>query len=157
MTRSNNRRTVLFASALALSAAAGAHAHEWGGHAHGNMMFGLLDGVTLSDTQQQQVHTVMQSGFAATRSTRQALRALDEQISSAMLSPGTVSTASLTPLLQQQERLRAQLDQERLSVALQVRQVLTASQLAQAAQAHSQLAGLHQQEESIAHPGGTAE
>ena len=154
--KTNNRRTALFALALGLSAMAGAHAQGWGGHG-GHRLFGLLEGVTLSDTQQQQVHADIKAGFQATKSTRQALRAIDEQIASAMLSSGSVTATTLTPMIQQQEQLKAQLDQERLTVALQVRGVLTAAQIAQAAQAHSALAALHQQEEAIAHPGAQAE
>ncbi len=152
----NNRRTALFALALGLSAVAGAHAQGWGGHGD-HRLFGLLDGVTLSDAQQQQVHADIKAGLEATKSTRQALRAIDGQIASAMLSSGSVTAATLTPMIQQQEQLKAQLDQERLTVALQIRGVLTASQIAQAAQAHSALAALHQQEEAIAHPAAQAE
>ena len=156
MTRSDNRRTVIFAVALGLSAVAGARAQGWG-RGGDHAMFGLLDGVTLSDAQQQQVHDDVKAGFAATKTTRHALHALDAQITSAILAPGGVSAASLAPLIQQQEQLRAQLDQERVAVALQIRQVLTSSQVAQAAQTHSQLAGLRQQEEAIAHPSGASE
>jgi Spy/CpxP family protein refolding chaperone len=157
MTR-NNRRTVVFAAALAVSAIAGAHAQGWGHHGgHGQMLFGLLDGVTLTDSQQQQIHADMKASFGATRSTRHQLRALEQQIAAAMTSSGSVTSATVTPLIQQEETLRGQLDQARMTLALQIRGVLTAQQLAQAAQAQSQLQSLHQQEERIAHPGATAE
>ncbi len=156
MTRNNNRRTVAFAFALGLSAIAGAHAQGWGGPHGDHMLFGLLDGVTLTDAQKEQVHADMKAGFAASRTTRQSLHAIDEQIATMMTSSSSVSAASVTPLVQQQETLRAQLDQERVAVALQIRSVLTASQLAQAAAAHGQLAALHQQEMAISHPEGSA-
>ncbi len=155
MTR-NNSRMVVLALALGVSAVAGAHAQGWGGH-RDHRLFGLLEGVTLSDAQQQQIHADIKAGFEATRTTRQALHALNRQIASTMLSSGSVSQASIMPLVQQQEQLRAQLDQERVAVALQIRGVLTASQLAQAAQAHGQLAALHEQEQAIEHPGEQAQ
>ena len=156
MTRKDNLRTAVFALALGLSAVAGAHAQGWGGPHGDHHLFGLLEGVTLSDSQKAQVHADMKAGFAASRATMHSLHAIDEQIATLMTSAGSVSAASVTPLIQQQEALRAQLDQERVSVALQVRSVLTASQLAQAAAAHSQLAALHQQEMAISHPEGGA-
>ncbi len=157
MTRSNNRRTAVFAIALGMSAISGANAQGWGGHGGDHRLFGLLDGVTLTDSQTQQIHADIKAGFAQARSTMQSLHAVEEQMATAMTASGTPTAASLAPLLQQEETLRAQLDQDRLAVALQVRQVLTASQLAQAAQVHSQLAALHQQEMAIAHPGTTAQ
>ena len=156
MTHTTNRRFACLALALGMSASAGAHAREWGGH-EGHMLFGLLDGVTLTDQQQEQVHAAMRTGFAETKSTRQQLHALEGEVSAAMLASGTVSSASITPLIQQEEQLKAALDQERVAVALQVRQILTASQLAQAAQAHSQLTSLHEQEQAIAHPAASGE
>ena len=157
MTR-NNRRTALFAAALAVSAVVGAHAQGWAGHrGDGRMLFGLLDGVTLSDGQQQQIHADMKAGWQSTKATRQALRAVEHQLAAVMTSSGNVTSATLTPLIQQEETLRGQLDQARMTVALQIRGVLTAQQLAQAAQAQSQLTALHQQEEQIAHPGASAE
>ena len=152
MTRINNRRTTLFALALGVSAIAGAHAQGWGGPHGDHHMFGLLDGVTLSDAQKEQVHSDMKAGFAAARTTMQSLHAIDDQITAMMTSSGSVSAASAMALIQQQETLRSQLDQERVAVALQVRSVLTATQLTQAAAAHSQLEALHQQEMAISHP-----
>ena len=156
MMRINNRRTALFALALGVSAIAGAHAQGWGGPHGGHRMFGLLDGVTLSDAQKAQIHSDLKAGFTAARTTMQSLHALDDQITAMMTSSGSVSAASVMPLIEQQETLRSQLDQERVAVALQVRSVLTASQLAQAAAAHSQLEALHQQEMAIENPGASA-
>jgi Spy/CpxP family protein refolding chaperone len=156
LTRHSARLGALVAI-LGLADAGAAHAQAPGwGHGHGDRMFGLLQGVTLSDSQREQIHSYVKAGFQATKSTRETLRGLQRQVDALMLSSGSVSSASVTPLIQQEEQLKAQLDQERLSVALQVRSVLSASQIAQAAAAHSQLETLHQQEEAIVHPSSTA-
>ena len=69
-----------------------------------------------------------------------------------MLAPGSITEADLAPLVTQEEQLRTQLDQIRISTGLQMRAVLTASQLADAAAKQTQLVSLHEQERAVVDP-----
>ena len=109
----------------------------------------LLEGVTLTDDQKTTLHTMMQSGFAGTKALREQMRAVHEQIETALLSSGTVTAATLAPIVQQQEALMQQLDAQRISQAIAIRAMLTPAQLAQASTAHAQLVALHQQEANL--------
>jgi Spy/CpxP family protein refolding chaperone len=82
------------------------------------------------------------------------MRGVHEQIMARLLSPGSVSEADLAPLVQQEQALRAQMDEQRLARALAVRQVLTPQQLAEAAAKHQQIESLHQQEHQLMEPPG---
>ncbi len=152
-------RTILLAAATAAALGAGvaqrAAAQGWHGQHEG--FLAVLRGANLSDGQRQRMHAIMRATFQQNQATRQQLQAVTEQIETALLSSGAVSAGSLAPLLAQQEQLRTTLDQARLSAALRIRQVLTASQLAAAASVHQQLAALHEQERAVTMPSASAE
>jgi Spy/CpxP family protein refolding chaperone len=138
---------LLAASLLASTAAASAFAagpHGWGGHGDP-----ITRGLTLSDTQKQQVRSIEKAAHVQARATVKQLFAIREQIMTQLLSSPSVTEADLTPLVQQADTLKATLDQERLATALQIRQVLTPAQLSQAATLHQQLQALHQQEHQL--------
>ena len=115
----------------------------------------MFAGVSMSDAQRDQIKQIEQAGWTQAKAGFQQMRAVHEQIMARLLAPGSVSEADLTPLVQQEQALRAQLDEQRLSSALQMRQVLTPQQLAQAAEKHQQLESLHDQEREISHPADT--
>ncbi len=126
-----------------------------GGHRHGQSYLGFLQGVTLTDAQRAQVHDIMRASRQQMRPQMQQLRSLREQIGTDLAGTASLNTAQVAALQQQMQTLRGQLDQARLSTALQVRELLTPEQLSQSAAVHAQLAALHQQERSLmSQPGG---
>jgi Spy/CpxP family protein refolding chaperone len=137
---------LLTAALLATSGAAIAQP----GYGHHDNEF--LQGVSLSDSQRDQVKQIEKAGWEQARGTFQQMRTIHEQVMARLLAPGSVSEADLTPLVQQEQALRAQLDEQRLAAALQMRQVLTPQQLAEAAAKHQQLDSLHDQERQVMQP-----
>lgn len=140
-------KILLTTAVIAFSGAA--FAQGWHGGHHGDELF---HGIALNDTQKSQMKTIEQAGWAQAKPTMEQMRSVHEQIMTRMLAPGSVSEADLAPLLTQEEQLRTQLDQIRLSSGLQMRAVLTASQLADAAAKHTQLVSLHEQERAVVDP-----
>ena len=124
--------------------------HFHGGHGPDSA---LLGGVTLTDTQRTQIQTIHQTNWAAAKPLMQQLRATEEQITEALLASGSVNSSQLAALQSTASSLKAQLDQQRLSTELQIRAVLTSTQIAQAAATRSQMESLHQQMHSLMHAG----
>ena len=110
---------------------------------------GLLDGVTLTDDQKTKLQALMMAGHQDAQALHEQMHAIREQIDTALLSSGTVTEATVAPLLQQQEALTQQMDAKRLSDEIAIRNMLTASQIATAATTHAQLVALHQQEHAL--------
>ncbi len=144
---------VIAAGAFGLVTSAGAQGWHHGG---GNDVMAIMHRLDLTAQQKTQIHALMEANRQATESTRQQLRAVSGQIETTMFSTGSVSSTDVMPLLQQQEQLRATLDQARLTTALGVRAILTPAQLQQASSLHAQLASLHQQEHSLMSPSDAA-
>ena len=117
------------------------HHHEGAGE--------LTQGVTLSDAQQAQLKTIEETARTAAKPLMQQMHGVHEQILTQMLGSNAVTEADLAPLVQQEEGLRNQLDQIRLNAGLQIRGVMTAPQLAEAASRHQQLSALRQQEHQV--------
>jgi Spy/CpxP family protein refolding chaperone len=103
----------------------------------------LLVGVILTPEQQAEVKTIMQSHRQAIEPLRQQLDTQREQLMTRLTSPGQVSLADLTPLEQESAQTDAQLRQEMLKAAVEVRAVLTPDQLAKAAANQQKLAQIH--------------
>ncbi len=116
-----------------------------GGWHHGSP---LLEGVTLTDDQKTKVHALMKAEHGP-GSLFSQLRAVHEQIDDAVLGSGTVSEASLQPLAQQETALMQQLEAQRISNELAIRNMLTPAQLATASSTHAQMQALHQQERAL--------
>lgn len=112
----------------------------------------FLRGVSLTDAQREQVRQIEQAGWAQAKGGFEQMRSLHEQIMARLLAPGSVTEADLAPLVQQEQTLRAQEDEQRLARALQVRQILTPQQLAEAASRHQQLENLHEQKHQLMQP-----
>jgi Spy/CpxP family protein refolding chaperone len=154
-------RKILFATSLALlplMATAQAQTAPAGHHRHGGPRgdLGFLAGVTLTDSQKQEIHQLLRANHAAVRPLEQQRHGVLKQISDQLASTASVDATQLSGLQQQAEQIQSQIDSQRLSTALQIRALLTPDQLAQAAQVHQQLASLHAQMKSlIGQPGGT--
>ncbi len=118
---------------------------EW--HHGGGMEF--LHGLNLSDAQKAQLKDIHQSFWKQMKPVMEQMRSIHEQMVNQMLSAGTVTAEQLTPLVQQEEALRAQMDTAHLNEALQLRGILSTDQLAQAAATHTKLEALHEQEHAV--------
>ncbi len=116
----------------------------------------LLEGVSLTDAQQTQVHALHKAAWQDEKTLRQQLHAVQEQIDSTLLSSGSVTQADLATLAQQRESVMQQLDARRLTEQLAIRNLLTADQIAQAASTHAKLAALRSQEMALHDQGAPA-
>ena len=150
----NFKHLVLALTTAGLLTAGAARAQpEHEGWHHGGME--LLRGVDLTDAQKTQIHQIVQATWAQMKPVAQQMRTVHEQIIGDLLGSASVTQEQLTPLVQQEEQLRAQVDAAKLSSALQIRGVLTQAQLAKAATVHQQLSALHEQEQSVINNGET--
>jgi Spy/CpxP family protein refolding chaperone len=109
----------------------------------------ILHGLNLTDAQKAEVHKIAEANWAQMKPVMQQMHSIHEQIVGKLTGTAAVSQADLTPLLQQDEQLRSQVDAARLSTALQIRGLLTPQQLTKAASMHQQLEALHAQERAI--------
>jgi Spy/CpxP family protein refolding chaperone len=66
-----------------------------------------------------------------------------------LMSTGAVSASDIEPLQQQESQIHQQLDEQMLSAALQIRNLLTAEQLAKAAELHNKMKVLRQQMDEL--------
>jgi Spy/CpxP family protein refolding chaperone len=142
---------------LPIPVAAFAHGPGMGGFGGGPIGIGampmpmmmLLRHVNLTADQQTQVNQFMQANFAQAKPLISQLRSIHDQIADKLLSPGTVTAADLAPLQQQASQIHQQLAQQMLATALQIRGVLTPTQLSQAADLHTKLQSLRSQMQAL--------
>ena len=112
----------------------------------------LLRGANLTADQKTQVQQIMGNHRATFQNLFGQLRTAQDQISNKLFSTGAVSESDLTPQLQQVTALRSQLAEEGLRVALEIRGILTADQLANAAQLKTQMQALQSQMKNLMGP-----
>jgi Spy/CpxP family protein refolding chaperone len=112
----------------------------------------LLRGANLTADQKTQVQQIMANHRATFQNLFSQLRTVQDQISSKLFSTAAVSESDLTPQLQQVSTLRSQLAEEGLRVALEIRSILTADQLANAAQLKTQMQSLQNQMKNLMGP-----
>ncbi len=134
--------------ALAASGAATAQPMEFHHHGGGEGME-ILHSLNLTDAQKAQVHEAEHAAWAQAKPIMAEMHAVHEQMVTALTASGPVTVEQLAPLTQKEEQLRNQLDQIHLTTVLQVRNLLTPEQIAQAATLHEKLASLHEQEHEI--------
>ena len=108
----------------------------------------------LSPDQQTKVHQIMQANFTQAEPLMQQLHSVHDQISDKLMSASSVTTADLAPLQQKESEIHQQLDQQMVATAVQIRSVLTADQLAKAADLHSKLKSLRAQMDALVGEGG---
>jgi len=126
---------------------------------HGDGMMGgmsalpiFLRAANLTPAQQAQVKTIMQSNRSAMRSHFDQIRKAREEIASKLFSTGAVTASDLSAQTTQIANAQQQLLQDQLNVALQVRAILTPTQLQKVAQFHQQFESLHQQMRALLGP-----
>jgi Spy/CpxP family protein refolding chaperone len=139
--------------ALAMTAApAAAHMHGHGsGSAVGVPLPAVLHSANLTSAQREQIHTIMKSQFATLKPLFQQLHSGREAIATKYLAAGTVTASDLSPMVTANEQIQSQIDQAFLQTAIQIRGVLTPTQLAQAGSTYTQMQALHQQMHSLMH------
>ena len=111
----------------------------------GMMLPRLLRKLALTDTQRQQVHAIMNAHRANFQSMFPQLRNAQQALEAKLMSADPVQASDLAPQVQQVADLRKQIMQEGVTVAVEVRGVLTQAQRAQAANLYGQISALHQQ------------
>lgn len=146
MANKNIIATVALAGVFGGTMLAPAHAQRGPGGWHHDP---LLEGVTLTSAQQTQVAALRKSNWQADRTLFDQLHAIQEKIDAALLASGTVTEASVAPLLQQKEAVQQQLDAARLAEQVAVRNLLTDAQVSAASANHAQMESLHAQERAL--------
>jgi len=150
------RKIFVAAAVIGLASAGAASAQPGpggpGGWHHGDR---LLDGVTLTDSQKTKVHALMKAEHQDSKSLRDQLHAVHEQIETTLLSTGDVTEATIAPLAQQEASLMQQLSAKHVANEIAVRNLLTSAQIAKASSIHAQLASLHNQEHALHGAGET--
>ena len=121
----------------------------YGARGGGFMLPLLIKGVGLTDAQQAQVRQIVSAHRPQFQALRGQLQAVQDQLAQKLYTPGTLAATDLDPLRQQIGQLREQLTQEGLQVALEVRGVLTAEQLAKAGQTWQRLSELRSEMRSL--------
>ena len=111
----------------------------------GMMLPMLIRKVGLSDTQRQQVRTILNGHRPRFQTLFPQLRDAQQTLESRLVSTDPVKAEDLGPQIQRVADLRKQILQEGVAVAIEVRGILTPEQLARAAEMHTQLSALHEQ------------
>lgn len=102
----------------------------------------LLRGVDLTPEQKTRVQEIMAAHRATSRALLDQMRAAREELGDRLLTPGGLQAEDVSPQVQRIAQLREQLMQEGLRATLEIRGVLTAEQLAKAAQVKARMQAL---------------
>jgi Spy/CpxP family protein refolding chaperone len=113
------------------------------GDAPGMMLPLVLKGVDLTDEQENQVHEIMKAHRATFRTLFSELQVAHKDVADKLFASGDVRAEDLAAPMQRVARLREQLMQEGLKVALEVRGLLTPEQLAKASELKERMRALH--------------
>lgn len=103
-------------------------------HGGGGFPFRVLDALELTETQQQQVDTITKTHKETVRNLYKELHTINNEVMNKLLASGEVTTDSFANTTERVAALEGQLYKERLAMAVEVRKVLTADQLAKAAE-----------------------
>lgn len=158
------KRTLLITMlALALAATA-VHAQPrfrmgggMGGHMGGpgmgpdaGMLFPMILGkLDLTPDQQAQVRTILDSHRPTMRALFPQLRAAHESLATKLFQAGPLTAQDLAPYVDAVNKAKAQVQQEGIKIALEIRGVLKPEQLAKASELHTQLESLHAQMKAL--------
>jgi Spy/CpxP family protein refolding chaperone len=94
------------------------------------------------------VHSILKAAMTQNKPLMEQMHQLREQHITLILTAGSTK-AQLASVVHQEENVRDQLDNARLGMALQLRDVLTPAQLSQAADLHTKMEALHEQEHEM--------
>jgi len=118
-------------------------------HGHGGPGMEFLHGVDLTDAQKTEAHQIEKSAWESMKPLMEKMRTLHEAEINALLGTEAVTADSLKPTIAQEEALRDQMDAIHLNSMIQLRGILSADQLAEAAAKHTQIEALHEQEHEL--------
>jgi Spy/CpxP family protein refolding chaperone len=102
------------------------------GHGGGGFPFRVLRALDLTDAQQQQVDAITKAREETLGNIHKELYTVNNEVTDKLLASGEVTTDSFTSAAERVAALEGQLYKERLAMAVEVRKVLTADQLAKA-------------------------
>jgi hypothetical protein len=135
-----------------LALAGNAGAQPPGEFMHGRMGgpgMEFLHGLNLTDAQKTEARQIEKSTWESTKPLMEKLRTLHEARITALLGTAAVTAETLKPGVAEEEALREQIDAIHLNAMLQLRGLLSADQLADAAAKHTQIEQLHEQEHAL--------
>jgi Spy/CpxP family protein refolding chaperone len=141
-------------AAIAIGVTAAASAQPPGAWMHGHMGapgMEFLHGLNLTDAQKSEVHEIEKATWEQMKPLMEKMRAAHEAEINALLGTGAVTAETLKPTVAAEESLREQMDAIHLNSMIQLRGVLSADQLAEAASKHTQIEQLHEQEHELMH------
>ena len=144
------KQTLIAAAAMcALGASGVALAHPMDDRGHGMEGMEILHSLNLTDAQKASVHEDMHAAWSQAKPIMAEMHKVHDQMATALTAAGTITPDQLAPMMQQEEQLRTQLDQIHVNTMVQIRNLLTPEQVAQAAAMHEKLAALHEQEHEV--------
>jgi Spy/CpxP family protein refolding chaperone len=103
----------------------------------------VLKGIDLTNEQEKRIHEIVAAHRATFRALFSELQTVHQGLADQLFAAGDVQAADCAPLLQRIAQLREQLTAEGLTLALEVRRVLTPEQLAKAADIKDRMRALH--------------
>jgi protein CpxP len=135
-----------FLAAHAAEAGPGEPEGHWG-HGHGDRFgFALyLRQLNLTEAQRGQIKSLLSQQRSSAEPLFEQLRSEKATLSNRFFAPGALQASDLGPELQKLAGIQQQLLEQRIQTAVAIRNVLTESQLAHAAQLKAQIDALHQQ------------
>lgn len=148
--------SMLAASLLAVALApAATQAQEWGRWRAGDgmMLPALLRSANLTPDQTTKMHEILKTRRVTAQSIVQQLRQAQQDLADRLLAPGAVALGDLQPLLDRIAQLRGQLVQNSAQGTLEIRALLTADQLAKAADTKDKLRQLRNEMHQLLSPG----
>lgn len=110
---------------------------------------GYTRGVTLTAEQSARMSAIMEANKPAFTAIQQQRDTVRGQIAALLFGAAPVTEEQLLPLQRQASGLKNQMDEQRLTMTVQLRALLTPAQLTQAATAHQQLGALSAQEHAL--------
>jgi heavy-metal resistance protein len=119
------------------------------GDGPGMMLPLLLFSGELNDDQMKKVHEIMEGNRETISGLFSQLHAANDELAAKLLAPGTVSQSDLAPTLAKIAALRQKLVENGASVALQIRGLMTADQIAKASQVRQRLEQLDEERRQL--------
>lgn len=120
---------------------------EMGGGA--GIFYILFRGADLTADQEAKVRQILAAHRTKTRELMKQLRATREEMTDKLFAPGALTAEDLQPVRQRAAQLWAQLSQDRLATALEIRAVLTPEQLAKAQKLKDRFRELHAEMQAL--------
>lgn len=119
--------------------------HHMRGGGPGMFLPLVLKKLNLTPEQETQARTIMEAHQSTFQSLFQQLETVQNQLTAKLFTNGPLTPTDLADLTQQAKQLREQLMNEGLSVAFEVRKILTPDQLAQGTQLWEQMQAMRAQ------------